>query len=122
MIFHDILERQINMAWLHLTVQPEQQPVIIPMQGQQIVYGADNQQYVLVQQQNPPQNGLITASYTCSGIGLLIFGIILGPIGFILGLVAKSNGDPRGNGAMVFGGVVTAISAVLVVILLGAGI
>ena len=84
--------------------QPEQQPVIIPMQGQQIVYGADNQQYVLVQQQNPPQNGLINASYICSGIGLLLFGIILGPIGFILGLVAKSNGDPRGNGAMVFGG------------------
>ena len=103
-------------------MQPEQQPVIIPMQGQQIVYGAANQQYVLVQQQNPPQNGLINASYACSGIGLLIFGIILGPIGFILGLVAKSNGDSRGNGAMVFGGVVTAISAVLVVILLSAGI
>ena len=102
-------------------MQPEQQPVIIPIQGQQIVYGADNQQYVLVQQQNPPQNGLITASYVCSGIGLLIFGIILGPIGFILGLVAKSNGDQRGNGAMVFGGVVTAISAVLVVFLLSSG-
>jgi hypothetical protein len=39
-----------------------------------------------------------------------------------LGLVAKSNGDPRGNGAMVFGGVVTAISAALIVFLLGAGI
>ena len=103
-------------------MQPEQQPVIIPVQGQQIVYGTDNQQYVLVQQQNPPQNGLINASYACSGIGLLIFGIILGPIGFVLGLIAKSNGDPRGNGAMIFGGVVTAISAVLVVILIGSGI
>ena len=56
-----------------------------------------------------PQHGLIATSYMCSAIGLLIGGIILGPIGFILGLVAKSNGDPRGKKAMIFGVVATGI-------------
>ncbi len=102
-------------------MQPEQQPVTIPVQGQQIVYGVDNQQYVIAQQQNPPQESLINASYICSGIGLLFAGIILGPVGIFLGFVAKSNGDARGNGAMIFGGVVTVISLVLAVFILTSG-
>jgi len=56
-----------------------------------------------------PQHGLIATSYICSAFGLLTGGILLGPIGFILGLVAKSNGDPRGKKAMIFGVVATGI-------------
>ena len=56
-----------------------------------------------------PQHGLIATSYICSAIGLLTGGILFGPIGFILGLVAKSNGDPRGKNAMIFGVVATGI-------------
>ena len=67
----------------------------------------------------PPQNGLITTSYICSAIGLLNGGIILGPTGFILGLVAKNNGDPRGQNAMIFGGVITGISILIFVLLIG---
>lgn len=64
-----------------------------------------------------PQHGLIATSYLCSTIGLLIGGIILGPIGFILGLVAKSNGDSRGKYAMIFGVVVTVISLLITLLL-----
>ena len=84
--------------------------------GQQIVYTPTGQQVVIIGK--PPQNGLITTSYICSAIGLLIGGIILGPIGFILGLVAKNNGDQRGQNAMVFGGVVTGISILLFIFLI----
>ena len=102
--------------------QVPQEQLVAPIQGQQIVYGNASQQYVIAQQQKLPQNGLINASYICSGIGLLIFGIILGPIGFILGLIAKLNGDSRGNGAMIFGGVVTILSIILAVFILSSGI
>ena len=75
------------------------------------------QQVVMMNLQKPRQNGLITASYLCSGIGLLIQGgFILGPIGFILGRTARKNGDKRGKRAMIFGGVVTIISYLLVVL------
>ena len=84
--------------------------------GQQVVYTPTGQQVVIMG--NPPQNGLITTSYICSAIGLLIGGIILGPIGFILGLVAKNNGDQRGQNAMIFGGVVTGISILLFMLLI----
>ena len=84
--------------------------------GQQVVYTPTGQQVVIISQ--PPQNGLITASYICSAIGLLFGGIILGPIGFILGLVAKNNGDQRGQNAMIFGGVITGISILIFVFLI----
>ena len=69
------------------------------------------------QEVEEPKQGLIATSYACSVIGLLIGGIILGPIGFILGLVAKSNGDPRGKNAMIFGVVVTGISILISLLL-----
>ena len=86
--------------------------------GQQVVYTPTGQQVVIIGQ--PPQNGLITASYICSAIGLLVVfgGIILGPIGFILGLVAKNNGDQRGQNAMIFGGVITGISILIFVLII----
>ena len=61
------------------------------------------------QEVEEPQHGLIATSYICSAIGLLTGGILFGPIGFILGLVAKSNGDSRGKNAMIFGVVATGI-------------
>jgi len=86
---------------------------------------ADGQFYAqtwVVQPLKPPQNALINASYTCSVVGLIMFGIILGPIGFILGLVAKLNGDERGVKAMAMGSVVTVLSAIILVWLIKSGI
>ena len=83
---------------------------------QQVVYTPTGQQVVIIGQSS--QNGLIIASYICSVFGLLIGGIILGPIGFVLGLVAKNNGDPRGKNAMILGGIVTGIYLVMIVLLI----
>ena len=102
---------------------PQQNVVVVdPATQQQYIQGVPGQQVMMMVPQNPPQNGLITASYVCSGIGLIIFGIILGPVGFILGLIAKSNGDERGNTAMVFGSVVTVLSIVIVAFIFSSGI
>ena len=43
----------------------------------------------------------------------------LGLIGFFLALIAHKNGDDRGKAAMVFAGVVTLLSIVMVVVLFG---
>jgi hypothetical protein len=86
---------------------------------------ADGQFYAqtwVVQPLKSPQNALINISYTCSVIGLIVFGIILGPIGFILGLVAKLNGDKRGVKAMAMGAVVTVLSAIILVWFIKSGI
>ena len=88
--------------------------------GQQVIYTNTGQQIVVIGQ--PPQNGLITASYICSAIGLLVFGIILGPIGFVLALIAQNNGDSRGKAAMIFASVVTILSILIVIALLGTAI
>ncbi len=92
---------------------PETQYIMPQQQGQQMMVMPNGQQVVIVQ--NPQQNGLINASYICSGIGLLIMGIILGPIGFVLGLIAFNNGDKRGTGAMIFGGIVTVLSIIIAI-------
>jgi|TARA_B110000438_G_C15495171_1_gene513188 hypothetical protein len=100
-------------------IQPEVQYINPQQIGQQVAYTATGEQVLIFTQ--PPQNGLINASYICSGIGLLLFGIILGPIGFVLGLVAKTNGDQRGNSAMIFGGIVTILSLVIAVFFIQSG-
>ena len=99
------------------SIEINPQPQYIPHNqfGQQVIYTNTGQQVVVIGQ--PPQNGLITASYICSAIGLLVFGIILGPIGFTLAL--KNNGDYRGKAAMIFACVVTALSLVMIVVLFG---
>lgn len=56
------------------------------------------------------------ASYICSAIGLLVFPF-LGPIGFFLALMAHKNGDGRGKPAMVFAGVVTLLSLMIIVLM-----
>ena len=81
---------------------------------QQVVYTPTGQQVVIIGQ--APQNGLITASYICSAIGLLVFPF-LGPIGFFLALIAQKKGDNRGKAAMVFAGVVTLLSLMIIVLL-----
>lgn len=82
----------------------------------------DEQIYVMVEPQKPPQNALINASYTCSVLGVFAFGLILGPIGFILGLVAKMNDDNRGVKAMTMGAAVTVLSAIIFVWFVQSGI
>ena len=96
-------------------INPQAQYIPHNQFGQQVIYTNTGQQIVVIGQ--PPKNGLITASYICSAIGLIVFGIILGPIGFILALIAKNNGDYRGKNAMIFAGVVTLLSIVMVVVL-----
>ena len=93
-------------------INPQQ---VVYANPQQIAY-MPNGQMVIVGQ--PQQNGLIYSSYICSAIGFLFAGIILGPIGFVLGMLAKNNGDPRGKGAMIFGGVVTVLSIVMLGLLI----
>jgi hypothetical protein len=41
----------------------------------------------------------------------------LGPIGFFLALIAQKNGDNRGKAAMVFAGVVTLLSIMIIVLM-----
>ena len=103
-------------------IHSPQQYVVAGESGPLVPYGVPGQPVmVMVESQKPQQNGLIKASYVCSCIGLFIFGIILGPIGFTLGLIAKSNGDQRGNGAMIFGGVVTILSLIIIVVMINLG-
>jgi len=101
-------------------IQPGVQYINPQQIGQQVAYTATGEQVLIFTQ--PRQNGLINASYVCSGIGLLLFGIILGPIGFVLGLIAKTNGDKRGNSAMIFGGIVTILSLVILVFVIRSGV
>ena len=100
-------------------VHPPQQHIVGGEYGQQILLGVPGQQVVMmVEPQKTRQNGLITASYICSGIGLIVFGIILGPTGFVLALIAKNNGDQRGNVAMIFAGVVTILTIIVMILIL----
>ena len=96
-------------------INPQAQYIPHNQFGQQVVYTNTGQKIVVIGK--PPQNGLITASYFCSAIGLLVFGILLGPIGFVLALIAQNNGDSRGKTAMVFAGVVTLLSLMIIVLL-----
>jgi hypothetical protein len=62
-------------------------------------------------------NGLAIASLVCGIVGLLLFGIILGPLAFIFGLVAmnqinKSGGAQKGKGLAIAGVVFGAIALV----------
>jgi hypothetical protein len=52
---------------------------------------------------------------------IFVFGVTLGPIGFVLGLIAKTNGDKRGNSTMIFGGIVTILSVLSLAYLIQAG-
>ena len=62
---------------------------------------------VSVNTQNPPSyrrqteetNGLATASMVCGIIGLLVFGIILGPLAIIFGAIGMSK-EPKRNQAI----------------------
>ena len=78
-----------------IEINPQAQYIPHNQFGQQVVYTNTGQQIVVIGK--PPQNGLITASYICSAIGLLVLPF-LGPIGFVLALMAQKNGDNRGKG------------------------
>jgi hypothetical protein len=60
-------------------------------------------------------NAFSTAAIVCGAIAVLIFPIVFGPIGIILGAVAKSRNEPRANI-----GLVVAIVGMLVGFLIGA--
>ena len=98
-----------------IQINPQAQYIPHNQFGQQVIYTNTGQQIVVISQ--APQNGLISASYICSAIGLLVLGIILGPIGFILALIAKNNGDYRGKSAMIFAAVVTLLSLLVAIVL-----
>ena len=59
------------------------------------------------------QNGLVTGSYICAALSLLILPIIFGPIGVVLGIIASSNGDERGTTAAIVSGVCTFLGMVI---------
>jgi heme/copper-type cytochrome/quinol oxidase subunit 2 len=99
-------------------VHPPQQHIVSGEYGQQVLLGVPGQQVMMmVEPQKTQHNGLIRASYICSGIGLFVFGIILGPTGFVLALIAKTNGDQRGNGAMIFAVVVTILTVIVLILI-----
>ena len=97
-----------------IEINPQAQYIPHNQFGQQVVYTNTGQKIVVIGK--TPQNGLITASYICSAIGLLVFPF-LGPIGFFLALIAQKNGDNRGKAAMVFAGVVTLLSLIIIVLM-----
>lgn len=97
-----------------IQINPQAQYIPNNQFGQQVVYTNTGKQIVEISQ--PPQNRLIMASYICSAIGLLVFPF-LGPIGFFLALIAQKNGDNRGKAAMVFAGVVTLLSLMIIVLM-----
>ena len=97
-----------------IEINPQAQYIPHNQFGQQVVYTNTGQQIVVFGK--PPQNGLITASYICSAIGLLVIPF-LGPIGFFLALKAQKNGDNRGKAAMIFAGVVTLLSLMIIVLM-----
>lgn len=63
------------------------------------------------QQQSGQTNGLATASLVCGVVGLIVFGIILGPIAICLGVSAKTKihenpgmqGEGSANAGIVMG-------------------
>ncbi|MEX0991585.1 MAG: DUF4190 domain-containing protein [Actinomycetota bacterium] len=65
----------------------------------------------------PTSNGLATASLACAIVGLLVFGIVLGPIAIILGIVAQSqiaaSGGQQGGKGTATAGVVIGLLDVL---------
>tara|TARA_B100000700_G_scaffold30661_1_gene29503 strand:+ start:3854 stop:4261 length:408 start_codon:yes stop_codon:yes gene_type:complete len=93
-------------------INPQQAVYASP---QQVAYMPNGQMVIIGQ---PQQNGLIYGSYICSVVGFFLAGIIFGPIGFVLGMLAKNNGDPRGNSAMIVGGIVTGLSIVMLGLLI----
>lgn len=56
-------------------------------------------------QQQAAGNGFSIAGIVCGVIALLILPIIFGPVGLILGGVAKSKREPRANIALIVAGV-----------------
>ncbi|MEU1351175.1 DUF4190 domain-containing protein [Streptomyces sp. NPDC005775] len=64
-------------------------------------------------------NGFAVASLICGIIGLLFFGIILGPVAIVLGVVALRQVSAKGGNGMAKAGVVLGvIDLVLVVVLM----
>ncbi|MEX0991458.1 MAG: DUF4190 domain-containing protein [Actinomycetota bacterium] len=61
----------------------------------------------------PRANGLAVAAMVCSLVGFLVFGIVLGPIGLILGIVAlnqiNNSGGLQGGKGMATTGVVVGV-------------
>ena len=45
---------------------------------------------------NEDQTNLVSASFFCAGLALIIFPFFLAPMGIVLGIMASSKGDSRG--------------------------
>jgi Domain of unknown function (DUF4190) len=111
--------------------QPSDQPPSYPQQPQgQQPYG----QHQYGQQPYPsapppgygyPQpakqgNGLAIASLVCGIIGLLIFGVVLGPLAVIFGAIglSRANRGASGKGMAIAGIVLGAIATIVAIILI----
>ena len=67
-------------------------------------YGAPGPQTINVHVQNAGEpatkkSGFVSASLSCGIIGLLIFGIILGPLAVLFGIISLSQGEENSGSA-----------------------
>jgi hypothetical protein len=77
-----------------------------PMGNQGNPYGAPGPQTINVHVQNTGEpatkkSGFATASLSCAIIGLLIFGILLGPLAVVFGIISLSQGEENSASAVV---------------------
>jgi hypothetical protein len=74
-------------------------------------------------QQQPRGNALAVASLICGLVGLLLFGIILGPLAIIFGAIGLSNANKNpigaGKGAAIAGLVLGCVDLLIVFVFIG---
>jgi Domain of unknown function (DUF4190) len=65
-------------------------------------------------------NGLAVASLVCGIIGLLIFGVVLGPLAVVFGAIglSRANQGASGKGMAIAGLVLGAVATILAIVLL----
>jgi hypothetical protein len=65
-------------------------------------------------------NGFTIAGTICGAVAFLFCPILLGPVGLILGAVAKSKGEPRANIALIVSGLGLVVGVLLGIIVFNA--
>ena len=73
------------------------------------------------QAQAPPAgNGFTIAGTICGAVAFLFCPVLLGPAGLILGVVAKSKGEPRANIALIVSGLGLVVGVLLGILVFSA--